>query len=83
MEPYRPIIDYRVLQLLREGATEVTRETKQSLANLMEWQIAMPSETTSISNAVLRTAQSLAQSFNEAIPKLILPTSAIPKKSVS
>jgi CRISPR-associated protein Cas1 len=83
MEPYRPTVDYCVFHLLREGKSDITSETKKALANLMEWQIAMPSEITSISNAILYTAQSLVQSFNEGAPKLVLPQSAVPKTPIT
>lgn len=82
MEPYRPVIDYRVCQLLREGQSEVNRETKLELAGLMEWLIQMPYGHSGLSNAVLSTAQSLVQSFTVAKPCLILPTSVIPRQGV-
>ncbi len=78
MEAYRPMVDYKVFQLLQENKQEINRETKQELANLMEWLVNMPFETTTISNAVLLTAQSLANSFKNGEAKLALPKSAIP-----
>lgn len=78
MEAYRPMVDYKVFQLLQENKQEINRETKQDLANLMEWLVNMPFETTTISNAVLLTAQSLANSFKNGEAKLALPKSAIP-----
>lgn len=83
MEPYRPIIDYRVFQLLQNQQNEITPETKQALVNLIENQINMPTDTTSISHAILRTAQSLAESFNVNAPALILPKSVIPRSPVA
>lgn len=79
MEPYRPTVDYIVFNLIKEGKEEINRETKVILAGLAQLQISMPSETTTINNAVLNTAQSLAQSFNNGIAKLILPKCCIPK----
>ncbi len=82
MEPYRPAVDYLVFNLLQEKKNEINKETKQALAGLMEWQITMPNENTSISNAILYTAQSLVQSFNEGKAKLVLPKSSIPKAPI-
>lgn len=83
MEPYRPAVDYMVFNLLKDGYNDITPETKKALASVLEWNISMPFEVTSISNAVLYTAQSLAQSFNESSVKLSLPRNIIPKAPVA
>lgn len=81
MEPYRPVIDYCVFRLLNDGHNEVTRETKQRLAGIVEWLLPMPSGNTTISHAALLTAQSLVQSFEANNANLICPISAVPKLS--
>ncbi len=78
MEPYRPAVDYMVYSLLQSGNPEVTKETKKELAGLVERQITMPQETTSISNAILLTSQSLVDSFKNDTASLYLPKSIIP-----
>lgn len=83
MEAYRPTVDYRVFQLLQEGHHEITKETKQALAGLMEWRLTMPADTTTVSYAVLRTSQSLAESFTLGKPQLVLPKFAIPLSPVA
>lgn len=78
MEPYRPAVDLRVFQLLKEGHSEVTAEAKQTLVGVTEALMTMPTgENTSLSNAILSTAQSLAHAFNAAKPGLVLPKSII------
>ena len=78
MEPYRPIIDSIVYSLQTENVKELTTEIKRKLAAVTEQLIVMPSGVTSVSNAVLLTAQSLAQSFAEKKAKLELPVTLFP-----
>lgn len=77
MEAYRPAVDFMVYNFLQAGNLEVTKETKKDLAGLMEKPIAMPQETTSISNAILATTQSLVDSFANETASLYLPKSII------
>ena len=79
MEPYRPAVDFTVFNLLRSGHTGVTADTKKSLVGLMQQQVRMPQEITSISNAVLYSAQSLVQCFTEGKKKLVFPEQIIPQ----
>lgn len=80
MEPFRPAVDYYVYKLAKDQQIEdITTDVKRSLSSVIEHHITMPGETTSISNAILRTAQSLAQSFNEGKASLVLPKNVIPQ----
>jgi len=79
MEPYRPIVDYSVLGLVQAGKIEITRETKQELVNLMQAEVRIAGEYSSVSNAILKTTQSLVKSFNDDEADLLLPKSVIPK----
>lgn len=67
--------------MLQKGNNDITPETKRKLVSLMEQQVTLSAETTSLSKAVLLTAQSLVQSFNEGVAKLVLPSSVIPQES--
>lgn len=82
MEPYRPAVDYCVVNLLQAGHTEVTSDTKKALVGLMDSTIVMPEDSTSISNAVLRTAQSLVQCFVQGNKTLTLPSYIVPQPTV-
>ncbi|MCH2548255.1 MAG: type II CRISPR-associated endonuclease Cas1 [Alphaproteobacteria bacterium] len=73
MEPFRPFVDFYVWELLQSGHNGVTRETKTTLAAITEQAIAMPSGVTTLANACLLIAQSLALAFTERKPLLALP----------
>lgn len=63
MEPFRPFVDIRVHQLLREGAREITKEVKSRLISILSDQIEIAGESCSTSLATERAASSLAKSI--------------------
>ncbi len=79
MEPYRPAVDYCVFHLVENGKSEVNQETKQQLVGVIEQTIIYASEQVTISNAVLRMAQSLTTSFVQNRPVLVLPDNIVPQ----
>jgi CRISPR-associated protein Cas1 len=73
MEPFRPAIDGEVRALLDAGTTEVTSQAKRHLARVLLRDEATAAGTTPLSTALLRAAQSLAESYLTGEPKLDLP----------
>lgn len=74
MEPFRPMVDLSVLQLVNEGVDEVTGEAKQCLASIVSLDLRMTDGTVSpLGVAVQRLSQSLAASFETGRPSLDLP----------
>lgn len=75
MEPFRPVVDYCVWELMQAGQGGMTRETKTALAAVTGRPVAMPGGVTSLANASVLVAQSLASAFVERVPKIVLPQS--------
>ncbi len=73
MEPFRPIVDDAVRCLLADGVTDVTMAAKRSLVALL-WQDEVSAAGTSpLATVILRTAQSLADSFLSGSAMLAFP----------
>lgn len=73
MEPFRPIVDAAVRRLLDAGVTEVTVAAKRQLAGLL-WQDEVTAAGHSpLMTALLRCAQSLADSYLTGEPDLQFP----------
>ena len=73
MEPFRPLVDYTVVQLVIAGYAEVTPQTKRQLAGVLTIDLETERGTTPLATCVERAAQSLAQSFQDGKPALRLP----------
>jgi CRISPR-associated protein Cas1 len=78
MEPFRPLIDYVVAQLVADGAEDVDREVKRKLAESLSLDLATARGTTPVSTCLERLALSLAASFESGKPELDLPEPALP-----
>lgn len=76
MEPFRPIVDLAVVELLRGGATEVTANAKRALVGVLWREEATSAGTTPMSTIIIRLAASVAESFLLAEPALDLPIHA-------
>lgn len=63
MEPYRPLVDRMVLNLAREGKTEVDSDTKAVLATLGTLDLDTAEGTSPLSVHAARFVHSLAKSF--------------------
>jgi CRISP-associated protein Cas1 len=72
VEPFRPLVDAVVRQMLDEGTTEVDREAKARLAALISADVELTGATSPISVAAQRLAQSLASSFESRTLSLAL-----------
>ena len=73
MEPFRPMVDYTVAELVSHQREEMTIDVKRDLAAVLVMDIATERGTTPLQTCLERAAQSLAQSFETGIPALILP----------
>jgi hypothetical protein len=70
MEPYRPLVDYHVKQLILGGITEVTPEAKQSISRFLWEDLEIAGETTPFYAAMDRMAFSLVASFKLKKPQI-------------
>lgn len=73
MEPFRPIVDLKVWQLVQQGKTEVSRETKKALALVMYHDLQTSLGSTPVMVCAQRLAVSLAQVYLGERPGLDLP----------
>ena len=75
MEPFRPIVDRLALHLWRDGADEVTAETKCAIAAVMAEGLQTDRGNAPLSRCVEWAAQSLAKSILDGVDRLRLPRS--------
>ena len=73
MEPFRPIIDYKVWQLVQNGCDEMTPETKKELVMTMYQDMQMTDGKTPVMVCTQKLATSLALIFIGDKNKLELP----------
>lgn len=73
MEPYRPLVDQLVLDLVLDGEREVTPETKQVLTRIAVLDLPGPAGLSPLSVQVQRFVHSLALSFETGRAQLELP----------
>jgi len=73
MEPFRPAVDDAVRRLLTEGVGEVTVPAKRRLVALLWQDEATEAGTSPLATVILRTAQSLADSFLSGSAMLAFP----------
>lgn len=78
MEPFRPIVDYRVAQFAADGLDAMTSETKAALAQILVFDMSTERGTTPLSTCLERLATSLALSFEASKPALVLPKALLP-----
>lgn len=73
MEPYRPIIDRAVFNLVKQGLSDVTMEAKTALVRLTLLDLTTPQGMTPLHLHTTRLAQQLAVVFTGEAEKLPLP----------
>lgn len=73
MEPYRPLVDQMVLDLVADGQSAVAPETKQVLARLSSLDLPGPLGLSPLSVQVQRFVHSLALSFERGSVALEVP----------
>ncbi len=77
MEPYRPLVDQLVLELVNAGQSEVDSATKQSLTAIATLDLPGPLGLSPLSVQVQRFVHSLAVSFETKIAALEFPNPPI------
>ena len=77
MEPFRPLVDYAVAQLVRSGCEEVTADAKHALAGILTIDMNTGRGASPLQTCLERAAQSLAQSFEDKTISLTFPDSLI------
>jgi CRISP-associated protein Cas1 len=78
MEPFRPFVDQAVRKLIDRGIQDIEPGSKRALAGLIAFDLDYADGTSPLGVAVLKTAQSLAQSFEEGANQLLLPEPPAP-----
>lgn len=78
MEPFRPVIDLRVRQLMNNGREDVTPEAKRALVEAMYEEMQTESGATPVMVCTQRLAVSLGQVFLGEREKLDLPLPGLP-----
>ena len=73
MEPFRPMVDYAVAELVSHQREEMTIEVKRDLAEVLVMELATERGSSPLEACLTRAAQSLAQSFETKKPELLLP----------
>jgi CRISPR-associated protein Cas1 len=79
MEPFRPLVDLAVWQLVQEGHLEVTTETKRSLVHSFYRDLETEVGATPVFVAMQRVATSLVQVYDGERDRLDLPPAGIPR----
>lgn len=79
MEPYRPLVDQLVFNLVRSGETELLPETKRALTSLATFDLQTEIGVSPLSVQIQRFVHSIAQSFETgtALPDLPPPPSPL------
>lgn len=77
-EPFRPVIDLKVLQLVRRGEYEVSPDTKRALVRTLYDDMATTSGATPVMMCTQRLAVSVAQVYLGEREKIDLPFPGLP-----
>lgn len=75
MEPYRPVVDSLVCEMLKQGAIsdELTKENKQQLLMLPTIDVFIDGEKSPMMNAIQRTTASLVKCYEGSQKKILYP----------
>jgi CRISPR-associated protein Cas1 len=78
MEPFRPLVDCAVKGLLARNIDEVTPEAKQTLVRLIAFDLDFGDTRTPLRVSLEKFTHSLAMSFEQGKPALVLPRTPPP-----
>lgn len=78
MEPYRPIVDHVVSRLVASGALDVTADAKKALAEIVTVDLQQGDFVSPLGQHINRLVHSLALSFENGRPDLLLPDRLVP-----
>lgn len=73
MEPFRPVVDWRIWQLQNQGKAELTSETKRELVNVLYADMRTVAGVTPVFACIQRLVTSLAQVFLKERDSLEFP----------
>ena len=74
MEPFRPMVDYVVVNLVRSGCDDVSAQTPSARwPGILAIDMNTDRGVSPLQTCVERAAQSLAVSFEDRIPSLVFP----------
>lgn len=79
MEPFRPVVDVSVAELLDGGAVGLDTVAKRRLAAVLWQDEPTKAGISPLSTCLMRLASSLASSFLSGVPELDLPLLAFPR----
>ena len=65
IEPFRPLVDAAVTQLISKQLLTVNPQTKRHLAEVITFDVQLGGMTSTVSHAAIKLAQSLARSFEQ------------------
>lgn len=82
MEPYRPLVDFKVCELARSGHAfdDLDKPAKITLLSLFNETIKIADRHSPVGLAIYQTTSSLAKSLEEGQPNMALPTSLFFRK---
>jgi len=83
MEPYRPLVDHFVKELLAAGIDDVTPDAKRRLATLSSVDLMQDGQVSPLGVQVERLVYSLAVSFETGKAALSLPEHIVKRQTVS
>ena len=72
VEPFRPIVDALVVGMAAHGVDALSTEVKRQFARTIAFDLRIGAETSPVSLAAVRLAQSLARAFESGRPNLTL-----------
>ena len=78
MEPFRPLVDYAVRQLVKSGTDTVNKDAKAALTRITAFDLMIDGQKSPLSVAAGRLSHSLAVSFETGRAMLALPTPPSP-----
>ena len=73
VEPLRPLVDDRVAELVIQGETEMSQETKQGLLELLTLEVGIGQQTGPLMVALHRYVASLVKCYDGSAEKLEIP----------
>ena len=79
MEPYRPLVDFYVKQVIASGVNEMNPASKQMISAFLWADLHFEGETTPLYTAMERLAFSLVSSFKSKKPKIEIAELRLPK----
>lgn len=78
MEPFRPIVDAKVVSLLQDGYEDVNPEVKKELSGILSYELEMENKISPVSTAILELVDSYYNSLVNKKETLVFPKQGLP-----